>query len=228
MKICFKYIFGLLGIVTMMSSCTEEKTYMVDSFFSGTVDFEIENMQLGDRSIARSVADVGSYHPVGSGTTFDIPVYYVGKPDEYYFSYSSTGENVVLSGGNNELQLRFTPRCPEETSAHFTMPWGKEYDLTAKDSVLNILIDRSMMQQPMDYSLVENGYYVIKAESEYKKGSVVYLNSGYVMIQLIEDLEYVKSEEKWYINSWMWNVRNLKGTSAPTGDRQVLTDIYKD
>lgn len=213
MKIYFKYILGLLGVV-MMSSCTEEKTYVIDSFSSGTVDFEIENIQLGDRSIARSVAVESGYYPVGYGATFDIPVYYAENPNESnYFTCSSVGENVVLSGGNNELRLKFTPRCPEETSAHFTTPWGKEYDLTAQDSVLNILINRDMLQQQMDYSLIANDYYVIKAESQYKKDDILYINTGYVMIQLINELEYVKSEGKWYYNAWMWsdNVMEIKG-----------------
>lgn len=200
-------------MVAMMSSCTEEKTFVIDSYFGGTVNFEIENVQLGERSIARSVEVDGSgYSPRGNRTTFDIPVYFGFNPNAYEMSsVYSDGENVVLAGGNNELVLRFIPQCPEEVSAHFTMPWGKEYNLTAKDSAVNILINRDLMQEPMDWDLVDGNYMVIKAESQYKKDDRTYFSSGYVLIQIMHNLEYVGSEGKWYSYEWMHGDLELKG-----------------
>lgn len=238
MRIKAKYISCLFALLTFMSACTEEKTFVIDGVGYGNVNFVIENMQFGERGIASSVIYEGyRYVPVGYGDTFDMYVFSKDNPAEGgYYSYLKDGENVVIAGGNNELQLRFTPQCPEEVSAHFTMPWGKEYDLTANDSVVNILINRNLMREPMNQDLISNyygrDYLVVKAESRYKKGNMTYINSGYVLIDIEAGLEYVGSEGKWFYNYWQENSLELRGNcnffarNLSVGDPDYASTVF--
>lgn len=200
-------------MLAFMSACTEEKTFYIEDVKFGNVNFVIENMQIGEGSVAHSTMYDGySYRPDGEGLTFEIYVNSaLGGVEGGFYRYTLDGNNIVMSGGNNDLQLRFSPQCPEEVSAHFTMPWGKEYDLTAKDSVVNVLINRDFLAQSMNPDLQTRYYLVVKAESKYKKDNTTYVNSGYILIDIDQDLEYDKSDGKWYINDWMNNDLEIKG-----------------
>lgn len=213
MNINIKYILPLLGMLLLMSACTEEKTFVIDSTQINVVNFEAENMVLGSVGIARSARITsGGFNPEGEYRQIRLTVCDGNNPGQTYEQdIWWNGGNVVVAGGNNEIKFTFKPKCPEEKSMRLTTPWGKEYELTAKDSVVSVVIDRNFMGQTMNPDLVDANYLVVTGESRYRKDNVDYCCQGYVMIRVDTSLEYVKSEGRWSGNNWLDQPLEIKG-----------------
>ncbi len=212
-----KNIFYLGSVMCLMAlsfmGCTQEENFRIPTSSVKNLNFNVTNLSVGSIDQAQSTVYDYSFSPYyddeGKEKEFTIDFKDISNGNLSQESYSNTVtipySNVVWSGGMNELELTFTPSCPEEKEATFTMPDGKVYTVTADKPTFTWEVTP---EARFDDTYSWDKYMIITAESSYQKqGDTVY-GKGYVMISFNyegQNLQYNKDNKTWYYNDWRNN-----------------------
>lgn len=187
-------------LFSVFSSCTEEKTFVLDGYEGGLVNFTVVNPALPDTAV--SMLDYyGDYYERERAFKYRYPE--DGYTYEKCVRLSYRGETWI--GGYNPVTITFKPSCPEEKEATFTMPDGQMRKVAAGES-FNWEIDSvgwaKMIEQDDNFGDVR-----IMAESEYSKNHTTYRNYGFVRLMLdgTSVFMYDALNKEWYYHDWTEN-----------------------
>lgn len=210
-----KNIFYLGSVVALMSlsfmSCSKEETFRIPVEAVKNVNFNVTNLSVGSVDKAQSTVYDGYFSEVYSEKEkeFTIDYYYINNGNissqPNVITITIPDSNIVWSGGMNELEITFTPSCPEEKEAIFTMPDGKVYAVTVDKPSFTWEVTP---EAKFDDSNSWEKYMVIKAESSYQKQGDTIIGEGYVLVSFKDNatqLQYNKVNNTWYYNDWRNN-----------------------
>lgn len=210
-----KNIFYLGSVMCLMAlsfmGCTKEETFRIPASSVKNVNFNVINLSVGDIDNAQSVGYKGYFDEEYSEQEKKFTIDYYRTNDWYNPLYPQqvtivlNSLNMLWAAGMNELEITFTPSCPEEKEATFTMPDGKVYTVTADNPTFTweLTPDAKMTDISSWHKRM-----IIKAESKYQRQDNTVLGQGYVLISLdndATDIQYNKGNNTWYLNDWMRN-----------------------
>lgn len=118
MKTKFTFILMAFAIMAGLQSCGDDPKLTVNS---NDFDFKAVNLTVDDGKLTAT-----------GGTTITV---------NWMVNVTINGETTTVSGttksdelpvmAGDEVEVRFTPSCPEQTEAYFTMPDGTTHKATA-------------------------------------------------------------------------------------------------
>lgn len=233
-------MFTVLTAFLLLAGCSEEKTFVFTAYESRNVDFVavnecVKNENTGGLDTAYSAPY--DYYEEYEPREVRIPVYTPNIAEYGYeakdYTHSVDRRNELWAGGYSEMTFIFRPSCPEEKEARFTMPDGEVAVVTAANPVCRWVLDYEAWN-----NIVQD--WVVKAESEYKIGDVVYRNIGYVFIEPESWVRYNPVDGRWYESDWTSNpnleiqgnvdfmVENLTAGSNDWAESQPYNGYYYD
>lgn len=241
------HIFTLLAAFLIIIGCTEEKDFKFDVNKTANVNFKAINLTVGSPDSARSIKyDGGFYeewHDYPRQDKISIDYYrnneWDGNEDWMgVINIDLESDNVLWSGGYNEIEFTFLPSCPEEKEAKFTMPDGQVYNVTADNPTFTWTVSK---EKWTDSQLWDYDRLIATAESTYKRGGDTVTARGYIIISLRYEgssVRYNPDNGKWYWDDWMNNpvltlygnidftVENLTVGSIDSAVSRIYTNDY--
>lgn len=146
-----------------LQSCRDEKLNDTSNY----LQFRATNLSIGNGNLTASN---------GRGaivTTNWTTVVIVNGNATTYSGVSKSNELPVMAG--NEIEVKFTPSCPEQTEAYFTMPDGSTHRATASERSFTWTV-------PAEFT---SGMQ-IKGESHYEADDFIYTEKGTITLIAIE------------------------------------------
>lgn len=207
------YIILLSVIFMAFCSCSKEEDYYFGITQNNNVNFRAVNLTVGQDSIDYAV----STKYINSFNTWDYRDHYREfsltwfpkyngeiTNDSYSLTIDLYYKNRLWIGGNNDIEVKFLPSCPEERSAEFTFPNGQKVTLTRENPVY---VWKSKIEDLK--RLAEVGQYFsnlpIYAISKFEKDGLQYVNSGFIDLYVNNNrfsdmLCYDDTLGIWYMN----------------------------
>lgn len=206
----------LLTYITLLfltfCSCTKEKDYYLIPIQNEKVNFTAVNLTVGMDAIdsAESLlyrGDFSNWEYREKEVTFTLPYAHVESPDEEFSETIHLDRvNQLWIGGNNHIQFKFLPSCPEEKSATFTLPDGTSHVLTATDDTFVWYFDEEACKKSFSYTNY-NWRMPVYAISEYEKDGIKHVNCGFLHLyndtfSYYYSLYYDPSLNRWLMGPW--------------------------
>lgn len=191
---------AILSLVILCYSCAEDKYYDLGGFSVGKVNFTAVNLNVGEEDSASSAINDNTYYYPERNVSFTLPIYYFkgydyGELESEKITYTLDKESEIWAGGYNDIKITFQPTVPEETEATFTLPDGSVVTATTASPTFIWHTDSLIGSYSRDL--------FIKAESKYRKGSVEYVNVGYISMAVSDDIRFNRFNDKWYRYGWI-------------------------
>ena len=159
-----KIIFTLIAIVSILGlqSCDEDPKITLNS---NDFAFKAINLTVDDGKLT---ANGGT--PVTVNWTANVTIN--GETTSLSGS-SMSNELPVLAG--NELEIQFTPTCPEQTEVYFTLPDGTTRKLTVSEPTFKWIVPEGFVSGMQ-----------IKGESHYETDDNIYNMTGVITLITLE------------------------------------------
>lgn len=162
MKTKFTFILMSFAIMLGLQSCGDDSKLTINS---NDFDFKAVNLTVDDGKLTAT-----------GGTTVTV---------NWTVNVTINGESTTVSGtkksdelpvmAGDEVEIRFTPSCPEQTEAYFTMPDGTTHKATATTPSFKWTV-------PVNFS---SGMQ-IKGETHYETDDYIYNRTGMITLIALE------------------------------------------
>lgn len=159
MKIKFTFVLMAFAMSLGLQSCGDDPKITINT---NDFDFEATNLTVDD----------GKLTATSGGTTVNVnwTVNITVNGETTTVSDTSKSDELPVRAGD-EIEIRFTPRCPEQTEAYFTMPDGTSHKVTVNAPSFKWTV-------PDDFTPGMQ----IKGESHYEIDDAIYNETGFITL----------------------------------------------
>lgn len=215
-------ISAMLLFLWVAVGCSKERDYdIIDTEIRGKVDFTAYNVTVAEGDSAVSTLFRNYFEEDYSSSrseiiSFDYTERYYDNDGQLLTSTDKRFEtrleydNMLWSGGNNEIRVTFRPSCPEEQRAVVNFPDGTKVEVSASSPTCEWILDSSTYSAAEEFINGMNLWYElpglpIYVESYYKKGNFTYSSIGYVLVEInskSKAIAYDRADNAWYATNW--------------------------
>lgn len=149
----------LMGMMVMLQACPVPHKHTIEY---NDFDFKASNLSAGD----------GKLYATGEGQTHseNISFDFTVNGETTSLVYKKTSNELPVVAGD-EVEISFTPSCPEQTEAYFTMPDGTTHKATTQEPTFKWTVPANFVDGMQ-----------IEGETHYETDDFIYTRTGVIYL----------------------------------------------